>query len=119
KQFTYSIFESRFLSTPTSSPPTSTLSLHDALPISSVQALSRPGRGRHVEHRRPGGGRHLTHRRVFRGPERIGPDQGGPRARGAQCVRERISPGVREGGVGLSCAERIGGSLMSDRKSVV
>src|SRR5437667_437404 len=84
----------------------------------SVQAVSRPGRGRDVEHRRAAGGRHLAHRRVFRRPERVGPDQGGPRARRAQRVRERVSSGVREGGVGVPCAERIGGSLVSLRRTV-
>src|SRR5205823_446825 len=84
-----------------------------------VQAVSRPGRGRDVEHRRAADGRDLAHRRVFRRPERFGPDQGGPRARRPQRVRECVSPGVREGGAGVPRAERTGGSLMSLRRTVV
>src|SRR2546423_2873888 len=84
-----------------------------------VQALSRPRRRRDAEYRRPPGGRGVAHGRVFPGARAGRPGAAGPRPRGVECLRERVSSGVREGGVGVSRAERIGGSLVSLRRTIV
>src|SRR5207245_2479968 len=84
-----------------------------------VQALPRPGGRRHPQHRWPADGRHLPHRRVLPRPCGVGTQPAGPRARGARQLRERVSPGVREGRLDLTRAERAGGSLMPVRRTVL
>src|SRR5438309_654659 len=84
-----------------------------------VQALPRAGGRRHPQHRRPADGRHLPHGRVLPRPGRVGTQPTGARAGGARRLRERVSPGVREGRVDLTRAERTGGSLMPVRRTVL
>src|SRR5206468_88908 len=85
----------------------------------SVQAVPRPGGGRHAQHRRAAGRRHLADQRVFPRPERVGARSTGARARDAECVRQRVSSGIREGRVGVADPERTGGSLMSLHRTVL
>src|ERR1043166_833780 len=83
-----------------------------------VQAVPRAGRGRDPQYRRSAGGRGVAQRRVFPRARAGRSGAGGPHPGGAERLRERVSPGVRKGGVGVAGAERIGGSLMSLRRTV-